>query len=99
MIKKIAEKLEGYDPKKHKIAIYTSSHHVAQRLATQLQLTRREWFYVDSVQRIFGMRDLYLLFYGDFLHREDFDQIWNYWETFMPSDCHHYLLEQELEEV
>ena len=97
MNKRIAEKLEGYDPQRHTIAIYTSTHHLAQWVATRCEFTRHQWFYVKDIHDIYAKRDLYLLFYGDFMERDDFDEIWMYWENFMPSNCHYYLLEQDVE--
>lgn len=95
MISVIAEKLDGYDPDRHTIAIYTPTARLASWLAHTIQLDRRKWFYVKNIHDLFGSRDLYLLFYGNFYERDDFDEVWKYWETFMPPDCHHYLLERD----
>jgi len=96
--KKAKEKLIKYNPQQHTIAIYTSSYELAHQIAQKLQLTSRQWFYVRNIHDLFGRHNLYLIFYGDFFNREDFDEVWEYWKRFMPPDCHHYLLEYGVEE-
>lgn len=98
MNEEIQQKLTGYEPQRHTIAIYTPTADLARWLAQKLQLTSRQWFYVQSTNDLFGRRDVYLIFYGDFFSRDDFDEIWDYWKTFMPPDCQHYLLENEVGE-
>lgn len=94
MIKSVEAKLIDYDPNRHTIAVYTPTGDLAYWLASHIGLEPGKWFYVKSVCDLFGRQDLYLLFFGKYHTRSDFDECYLYWEQFMPPGCGHAVLDE-----